>query len=197
MNPWLGARRGFLSDWTTQQWVRATGRRVDLATASWLRGPCATPTGVRESDFERYAAEQGLDMVPSANGDSGLLDDFAALRSERFDPARVRPEVADFYLHTTRSAWLRHRLPDREVLYAALSTVVQPPLAAGPCVKVVRVSRSGRGPGRIARAGLRRAPVRRVGLLLRRRARCHHRVGQARSPTQRANPRLPGSVRRA
>src|SRR4051812_43482080 len=195
MNPWLGARRGFLSDWTTQQWVRTTGRRVDLATASWLRGPCATPTGVRESDFERYAGEEGLDMVPSGDGDSGLLDDFAALRSERFDPARVRPEVADFYLRTTRyrlhlwsqwsplfrpfgkavetifarrlgqlqlplapldtsrgissrliqmrdregstqTAWLRHRLPDREVLYAGLYSVMWPPLAAGPCVKV-------------------------------------------------------------
>jgi hypothetical protein len=30
VNPWLGARRGHLSDWTTQQWVRRTGRRVDL-----------------------------------------------------------------------------------------------------------------------------------------------------------------------
>ena len=85
MNPWLGDRRGFLSDWTTQQWVRATGRRVDLATASWLRGPCATPTGVAESDFERYAAGARLEMRPSAGGAEGLLDDLAALRSESPD----------------------------------------------------------------------------------------------------------------
>ena len=102
MNPWLGDRRGFLSDWATQQWVRATGKRVELATASWLRGPWATPNGVAESDFERYAAQEGLDVMDSATGDEGLLGDLAALRSKRFDPARLRPEVADFYLHTGR-----------------------------------------------------------------------------------------------
>jgi hypothetical protein len=39
VNPWLGAKRGHLSDWTTQQWVRRTGRRVDLREEAWLDGP--------------------------------------------------------------------------------------------------------------------------------------------------------------
>ena len=41
---WLGDRRGAAVDWTTQQWVRATGRRVDLAEAPWLDGPYQTHT---------------------------------------------------------------------------------------------------------------------------------------------------------
>jgi hypothetical protein len=101
MNPWLGARRGFLTDWTTQQWVRATGKRVELSAATWLRGPCAPPTGLRETDFQRYAADEGLFLVPDGD-EVGLLDDVAALRSERFDPALIRPEVADFYERTAR-----------------------------------------------------------------------------------------------
>jgi hypothetical protein len=101
MNPWLGARRGTLSDWTTQQWVRAAGRRVDLAAAPWLRGPSAPPAGIREDELERYAAGAGLEVLVE-DGDAGLLQDLEALRSDRFDPAALQPQVADFYLHTTR-----------------------------------------------------------------------------------------------
>jgi hypothetical protein len=101
MNPWLGSRRGYLSDWTTQQWVRATGSTIRLVDAPWLRGPCGQPTGISEGDFERYAADEGFCVEP-APADAGLLDDLAALRSEHFDPAALRPEVADFYEHTGR-----------------------------------------------------------------------------------------------
>ena len=101
MNPWLGAERGNLADWITQSWVRATGRRLTPADAVWLRGPRAAPGGVAEDEFERYAAAEGLAVLAETE-DAGLLDDFGALRSERFDPARVRPEIVDFYEHTSR-----------------------------------------------------------------------------------------------
>jgi hypothetical protein len=32
-NPRLGEPRGYLGDWTTQQWVRRTGRRFQLRDA--------------------------------------------------------------------------------------------------------------------------------------------------------------------
>jgi len=101
MNPWLGGDRGFLTDWITQRWVRLTGRRIALAEAPWLRGPVAAPTGVAEDEFERYAARDRLTALPESD-DHGLLEDFGALRSERFDPSRIRPEVVDFYEHTAR-----------------------------------------------------------------------------------------------
>src|SRR3954469_18022892 len=99
MNPWLGADRGFLTDWITQRWVRVTGRRVALADAPWLRGPVAAPTGVADDEFDRYAARERLAAQPESD-DHGLLEDFGALRSQRFDPARIRPEVVDFYERT-------------------------------------------------------------------------------------------------
>src|SRR4051794_38137710 len=101
MNPWLGAERGFLTDWVTQSWVRATGRRVTLADAPWLRGSRAAPSGVADDEFERYAAAEGLATAAEAD-DAGLLADFSALRSERFDPSRVRPEIVDFYERASR-----------------------------------------------------------------------------------------------
>ena len=101
MNPWLGARRGRLSDWTTQQWVRTTGRRVELAAAPWLRGPSAPPAGIRADEVERHAAAAGLEIL-APTGDAGLLEDLESLRSPRFDPSALQPPVADFYLHTER-----------------------------------------------------------------------------------------------
>lgn len=99
MNPWLGPRRGYLSDWTTQRWVQATGRLVDLDRETWLRGPSAPPEGVGASYFERLAQEQGMTIVQ--DGDDGLLPDFGALRRSDFDPEAIRPEVVDFYERTT------------------------------------------------------------------------------------------------
>lgn len=39
MNLWLGTQRGYLSDWFTQQWVRATGLRVLAEEHAWLDAP--------------------------------------------------------------------------------------------------------------------------------------------------------------
>lgn len=97
-NPWLGARRGHLSDWTTQQWVRRTGRRVELRDEPWLDGPWAPPTGVGERYFEDFAAAEGLELGPA----EGLLPSFGALRSGSFDPGAVDPRIRDFYERTRR-----------------------------------------------------------------------------------------------
>jgi hypothetical protein len=92
VNPWLGAKRGHLSDWTTQQWVRATGRRVDLRDEAWLDGPSAPTTGIGERFFEELGLEAGRA--------DGLLPSFEALRSPAFDPGAVDPRVVEFYERT-------------------------------------------------------------------------------------------------
>ena len=100
MNPWLGARRGYLTDWTTQRWVQATGRLVSLESEPWLQGPTAPPEGVGPGYFERLAGERG--MAVSEASDAGLLPDFGALRGPHLDPAAVHPEVVAFYERTAR-----------------------------------------------------------------------------------------------
>lgn len=92
MNPWLGARRGHLSDWTTQQWVRRTGRPVDLREEAWLDGPAAPTTGIGADFFSARA------VGPA----EGLLPSLEALRSDAFDPAAVDPRIAEFYERTSR-----------------------------------------------------------------------------------------------
>lgn len=96
LNPWLGSRRGHLSDWTTQQWVRRTGRRIELREEPWLDGPWAPPTGIGERYFEDFAARSNLELGTA----EGLLPSFAALQSDTFDPAAVDPRIAEFYERT-------------------------------------------------------------------------------------------------
>jgi hypothetical protein len=176
----------------TQQWVRSTGTRFRAPDVAWLQGPSARTTGIEEDDFDRHAAAVGYERAADS---SGLLADFGALRSKRFDPTAVDPRVVDFYQRTARyrlhlwsqwspafrplaraidtvfaqrlgqlqlplapldtsrgvtsslvrfaggegepaTAWVRRRLPGRDVIYAGLYTIARPPLAAGPCVKV-------------------------------------------------------------
>jgi hypothetical protein len=93
---WLGEKRGYLSDWITQLWVRATGRRVSLADAPWLSGPVGNTRHIGKDFFDRYARDHHLDMVRT--GSPGLLHNFADLEIE---PTSINESVRDFYEHTS------------------------------------------------------------------------------------------------
>lgn len=97
-SPWLGDARGALVDWFTQRWVRLTGRRVDLAEARWIDGPCGTTDRIGADFFERHASAEGLDLAQPEG--AGLMPDFTALDGPGFDTADLRPEIRDFYEHT-------------------------------------------------------------------------------------------------
>jgi hypothetical protein len=93
---WLGANRGYFTDWVTQQWVKATGRRVDLGSHSWLGGPVGKPTGIGADFFEQLAIEEGL----SIEAGTGLIPDFIQLEGERCRVQDVNSSVVNFYEHT-------------------------------------------------------------------------------------------------
>ena len=93
---WLGAKRGYLSDWLTQQWVRATGRRVDPANLPWLNGPTGATRGIGLKFFDDYAARAGLEIL-SEDTPRGLVEDLGAV----LGGARIHPAVASFYERTS------------------------------------------------------------------------------------------------
>lgn len=100
---WLGEKRGELSDWVTQQWVAATGRRVDLGRDSWLEGPVGPVRGIGPEFFPLYAKQQGLRVV-GEGAPRGLLRSVGDLEPEH----AVEPSVADFYEQTSEydlDAW--------------------------------------------------------------------------------------------
>jgi len=99
--------RGALSDWVTQQWVKATGRREAPEAVPWLVGPVGDPTGIGPVFFRRWAERQGLD-VDVTSRPRGLLPDFERLAGPGFDPGRVHPDVRRFYEETSEyelEAW--------------------------------------------------------------------------------------------
>lgn len=96
---WLDESRGHLIDWLTQQWVCATGRRIDLAAMPWLDGPAGPPQGIGPGYFADLASREGLEV--RADGERGLVTDFAALAAPDFDPGAVHPTVKDFYARTS------------------------------------------------------------------------------------------------
>jgi hypothetical protein len=98
--PWLGPSRGRLSDWVTQRWVEATGRRVLLAEHPWLDGPTGGPDVIGADFFHRHAAARGL-VVDEQSTPRGLLDDFSALAGPTFPVERVAPAVVRFYERTS------------------------------------------------------------------------------------------------
>src|SRR5438046_553355 len=102
-----------------RQWVRLTGRRIARRDASWLDCPMGPP-GRIGAEFYRYLADrERLEIRPVP--DAGLLPDFDALKGEGFDPSEVRPEIRDFYEHTSRyrlDAWSEAALSTRFFLWA-------------------------------------------------------------------------------
>jgi|ERR1700722_6563662 hypothetical protein len=104
---WLGNERGELSDWVTQRWVHATGRKFLLADQPCLDGPIGNTRQIGRSFFENYAVEANLELVQ--DGVRGLIPDFRSLEGEAQSLAAVAPEVKRFYEQTSATNSMRGR----------------------------------------------------------------------------------------
>jgi hypothetical protein len=89
---WLGERRGYLSDWTTQLWVKRTGRRVNLARNDWLSGPSGGTRGIGSSYFSELARERGLQIL-TMEQPGGLVGSIQDLAGPDFDPGAIGPRT--------------------------------------------------------------------------------------------------------
>ncbi|MDP8931828.1 MAG: hypothetical protein M3O70_25480 [Actinomycetota bacterium] len=97
---WLGPERGFALDWATQQWVKATGRRLAFDRTEWLQGPVGAVDRVGDGWLPVHAEAVGA--VLRERDDAGLLPDMSVLDGQDFHVASLRPEVREFYEHTAR-----------------------------------------------------------------------------------------------
>ena len=97
---WLGPKRGYLSDWITQRWVHLTGRRVDLASETWLAGPIAPTTGIDSDYFGTLAKTENLRLT-QPHRPTGIISEFTDLRGGSFVPENVHPSVTKFYEQTS------------------------------------------------------------------------------------------------
>jgi hypothetical protein len=96
---WLGDKRGYLSDWVTQRWVRTTGRRVSLREHPWLDGPAGGTRGIGRQFFEEYAAAHNLEVL--LEGTRGLIPSFSRLDEGNPKLEAVSARVREFYEKTS------------------------------------------------------------------------------------------------
>ena len=87
-------------DLMTRRFWRRTGRPVDLTGAeAWLAAPMSTGSTVEDSWVG--AAAQALGGEALDRPHAGLLADMTQLDGPAFRSADLRPEVRDFYEHTS------------------------------------------------------------------------------------------------
>jgi hypothetical protein len=97
---WLGAKRGHATDWVTQRWVEATGKRVSLAEAPWLAGPVGDTRRIGGDCFREIATREGLVLREGPDA-RGLLPELRVLDGPRFATSAVAAGVRHFYEHTS------------------------------------------------------------------------------------------------
>lgn len=100
-------------DWTTQQWVKKTGRRSRIATTGWLDGPVG---GAYIGDLWLMSYAESVDAGVIDTGVGGLLTDMSALDQPGFSADLLDRRVVEFYESTSEwrlevwsrwSAWFR------------------------------------------------------------------------------------------
>jgi len=96
---WLGSKRGYATDWVTQRWVEATGRRTSLVEAPWLAGPVGDTRRIGGECFRDIAAREGLSLQDGP-GARGLLPQLGVLDGPGLRTAGVAGGVRHFYEHT-------------------------------------------------------------------------------------------------
>lgn len=92
--------RGRLVDWSTQRWVRATGRAVTWSEFPWLEGPSGDVDLIGTDFFRRYAERRGLTLV-EAGEPRGLLTSLTSLDGPDCRALAVDQAIAEFYEHTS------------------------------------------------------------------------------------------------
>lgn len=88
-------------DRATRMFWRLKGRRVDLSRGErWLTAPMHDGQTIGDAWLHAAAADYGGVVREQENG-AGLLADMSLLDGPGFEAAGLRPEIRDFYEHTS------------------------------------------------------------------------------------------------
>src|SRR5262245_14534069 len=96
---YINSRIGYLQDWTTQLWVKATGRRFDPEKHAWLVGPVGDTDVIGNQYLQKLAANENLITVENA-ANTGLLDNFNDLLPDDKEREKIHPRVVELYERT-------------------------------------------------------------------------------------------------
>ena len=104
--------------------IRVFGRTVSERDVPWLVGPLGGDY-IGDKPYEECAAREALTVERHARS-GGLIPNFDALSSARFDAQRARPEVRHFYEHTASyrmDVWAESAFPANIGLWLLVTTI--------------------------------------------------------------------------
>jgi hypothetical protein len=104
--------------------IRLFGRTVKDGDVPWLLGPLGGDY-IGDKPYEECAAREGLTLERHARA-GGLIPNFDALTSARFDVSRVHPKVRHFYEHTAgyrMDVWAESAFPANIGLWLLVTTI--------------------------------------------------------------------------
>jgi hypothetical protein len=96
---WLGKKHGYLQDWITQIWVKATGKRIDTDKEKWLAGPAGDTDSIKDNYIHRLCQDEELRLEKNQAG-AGLIADIKEWQLTATDGAKLNPAIIDFYTQT-------------------------------------------------------------------------------------------------
>ena len=97
---WLDSKRGNLTDWLTQVWVKVTGRKIEPDIYPWLSGATGPTKTLGLEAFRNYIDSQGYSKIDLQRS-KGILPTFDQLTSPKFDTRKIHPSVVHFYENTS------------------------------------------------------------------------------------------------
>lgn len=97
---WLGKEKGYLQDWITQLWVKATGRRIEEEKNNWLLGPIGKTDKISDSFIDVLCEKENL-VAHRNQPNYGLMRsvDDLHLNSNQFH--LLNKQVIEFYEKTS------------------------------------------------------------------------------------------------
>lgn len=98
---WLNNKAGYLQDWITQVWVKATGKRFNPSEDEWLLGPTGSTKIIKDKFFIDLAKNENLTIAEN-DPDIGLLNSMDELLDNEDERRRIDPKIKDFYEHTSK-----------------------------------------------------------------------------------------------
>ncbi len=97
---WLGEKRGYLQDWITQLWVKATGKKVKFKDYEWILGPTGSPRVIADEYIYKLANQLSLKIF-TGESDKGLIENFKDYNLSDEDFHRLDKEIIRFYGETS------------------------------------------------------------------------------------------------
>jgi hypothetical protein len=96
---WLGSKRGYLQDWITQVWVKATGKQFNEKDVHWLLSPIGKTDKIADSYIDELIKKNGYVLKKNEPG-LGLMESFDRWNLSNVENTLLNKRIRHFYEHT-------------------------------------------------------------------------------------------------